>query len=77
MPNTLAALPSSQYATAFELESGNRDADLTFPALGEATSAAATAERCLIFPRIMPFGFWKLRDADFGNIEEETALVDN
>ena len=27
MPNTLAALPSSQYATPFELDLGNREAE--------------------------------------------------
>lgn len=77
MPKTLAALPSSQYATAFELESGNRDADLSSPAAGQTTSAAETAEWCRIFPRIMPFGFWQLKDADRGDIEEEIALVDS
>jgi hypothetical protein len=77
MPNTLAALPSSQYATPFELDSGNRDTDLSDFAVGEASSAAATAEWCRIFPRIMPFGFWNLKDADLGNFEEGNALMDS
>lgn len=44
MPKTLAALPSSQYATALELESGKRGAGLGLLPAGKEVSAAAAAD---------------------------------
>jgi hypothetical protein len=44
MPKTLAALPSSQYATALELESGKRDAGLSLLPAGKEVLAAAAVD---------------------------------
>jgi len=77
MPNTLAALPSSQYPTALELESGKRDADLRCLPADRDVSVAETAERNRTLPSIGLSCFLGRRGGVLGGIGAGIALVDN